>query len=341
MKKILYGIIIVCLLHSTIYGAYENRWWGAKAIGMGGSFAAVADDYTAPNWNPAGLGDLYLAGIYFMYARPFWGLDEKFDLSNYYLSVFLPYYGIGKFAVSYTHFAVTDLYFENSYMLSYAVNVSDYWKKLFFNLRTGVNLKLYHRGYNLDERTKNDSLFANGTSVTVLSSDFGILISPFVKGSKNYWSIGAVIFDINSPDVGIANLDKIPRKYTIGFAYYIILPKLLRKTVITPSVQIYSSEYKDNIFMGFNAEFYKNIISVRAGYNGSGFSSGIGVNYKIKDIVVNFDYTYSLTTSINTVGASSHLFALSIKFPKLSLKINSPVPSGKPGKSSISKIEKN
>src|SRR5213593_2554091 len=28
---------------------------GARAIGMGGSFTAVADDATAPYWNPAGM----------------------------------------------------------------------------------------------------------------------------------------------------------------------------------------------------------------------------------------------------------------------------------------------
>ncbi len=32
---------------------------GARAIGMGGAFAATADDITAMYWNPAGLARVY------------------------------------------------------------------------------------------------------------------------------------------------------------------------------------------------------------------------------------------------------------------------------------------
>ena len=48
-------------------GAFLLRGVGARAMGMGGAFTAIADDATATYWNPAGLGRLrgpQLAGMY-------------------------------------------------------------------------------------------------------------------------------------------------------------------------------------------------------------------------------------------------------------------------------------
>src|SRR5438093_9379497 len=44
---------------------------GARAVGMGGAFAAVADDATAPFWNPAGM-------VYLPYKETFLQHAEQF-----------------------------------------------------------------------------------------------------------------------------------------------------------------------------------------------------------------------------------------------------------------------
>ncbi|MBW1856357.1 MAG: hypothetical protein JRJ00_17135, partial [Deltaproteobacteria bacterium] len=41
---------------------------GARAVGMGGAFIAVADDATAASWNPAGLTQLKKPEISFAYS---------------------------------------------------------------------------------------------------------------------------------------------------------------------------------------------------------------------------------------------------------------------------------
>ena len=42
--------------HATKYaGEFLKIPVGARAIGMGGAFSAIADDATAPYWNPAGM----------------------------------------------------------------------------------------------------------------------------------------------------------------------------------------------------------------------------------------------------------------------------------------------
>ncbi|NOT34709.1 MAG: hypothetical protein HOP12_11140 [Candidatus Eisenbacteria bacterium] len=52
-----FGLLLIALpAHATKYaGEFLKAPIGARAIGMGGAFVAVADDATAPYWNPAGM----------------------------------------------------------------------------------------------------------------------------------------------------------------------------------------------------------------------------------------------------------------------------------------------
>jgi hypothetical protein len=64
MKKLLIGIITVLLivfLAATTWGASIGQ--GARAIGMGGAYTAVADDGYAPYWNPAGIIQIKYFGL--------------------------------------------------------------------------------------------------------------------------------------------------------------------------------------------------------------------------------------------------------------------------------------
>ena len=72
--------------HATKYaGEFLKVQPGARAIGMGGAFVAVADDATAPYWNPAGM-------VYLPYREVLPQHSEKFgDLINHdYLGAVFP-----------------------------------------------------------------------------------------------------------------------------------------------------------------------------------------------------------------------------------------------------------
>ncbi len=66
MKAVKIGIITLMMsLPGLVIGQTEVYFLGhqfgvgAKALGMGGAFTAVADDYTASYWNPAGLAQIH------------------------------------------------------------------------------------------------------------------------------------------------------------------------------------------------------------------------------------------------------------------------------------------
>ena len=97
-KIILLTTVFVCLAGllaaqgSVNRGAFNIMGAGARAMGMGGAFTAIADDATAASWNPAGLAQLTkpeASLVYDTYTGDVSYQDEgtfDFDsgLSNYY-----------------------------------------------------------------------------------------------------------------------------------------------------------------------------------------------------------------------------------------------------------------
>ena len=84
-------------------GEFLNLGVGARPLGMGGSFVAIADDATATYWNPAGLGGLDRTEIAFMHSSLF-GLDS-YDFLNY----VQPLSGVGTFGLSWIRLGIDDI----------------------------------------------------------------------------------------------------------------------------------------------------------------------------------------------------------------------------------------
>ncbi len=74
---------------------------GARALGMGGAFTAVADDATALFWNPAGLTKLEKGEVTGMHAQL--SLDRRYDFLGYGGPL---KNGKGAWGISYTRFSV-------------------------------------------------------------------------------------------------------------------------------------------------------------------------------------------------------------------------------------------
>jgi hypothetical protein len=84
-------------------GEFLSLGAGARPLGMGGSFVAIADDATATYWNPAGLGGLSRTEITFMRAGIF-GLDS-YNFLNY----VQPLGSVGTFGLSWIRLGIDDI----------------------------------------------------------------------------------------------------------------------------------------------------------------------------------------------------------------------------------------
>ena len=99
-------VLLICLPAGgaeKYAGEFLSLGAGARALGMGGSFVAIADDATATYWNPAGLGGLDRTEITFMHAGIF-GLDS-YDFINY----VQPVGGVGAFGLSWIRLGIDDI----------------------------------------------------------------------------------------------------------------------------------------------------------------------------------------------------------------------------------------
>ena len=110
--------LVLLVVASPLWAANESAGsaWaflttgiGARAMGMGGAFVAVADDATAAYWNPAGLGMLNKPELTFMVIdllnRDIYPLANSFPRTHQYLSGVLPT-RIGRFGLSGNYFSI-------------------------------------------------------------------------------------------------------------------------------------------------------------------------------------------------------------------------------------------
>src|SRR5215467_15040209 len=85
------ALALAGLLLAPARAAFEDTGWGARPVGMGGAFTAIADDSNAPLYNPAGLVQVQWNEVSAMYSRLFSGLtlysgDDTVHLDQSYVS---------------------------------------------------------------------------------------------------------------------------------------------------------------------------------------------------------------------------------------------------------------
>ena len=156
---------------------------GARAIGMGGAFVAVANDATAIFWNPAGIARLPRGEAILIHTN--WLVGTNFDFSG----IVIPAGYMGSFAVSVTSLGTDEMevrtvlkpegtgekfsYGDLSAGLSYAKNLTD-------RFSIGINAKyisqrIWHmeaKGYAFDIGTLFRTQF-NGMVIGMTISNFG------------------------------------------------------------------------------------------------------------------------------------------------------------------------
>jgi len=242
--------------------AVLNAAVGARPLGMGGAFTAVADNADSPFWNPAGLGFINDHEINSMQTK------LSTDADHYYVSYVQPFLG-GTLGISWVQLGtgnmaltssevdsnneVVDLgissYFSSVYMLAYGKELND-------RVSLGLTAK-----YLTQDMAQVGGGQAYGYSLTP-----GILIK-----FPNHWRLGLKIDElINQQKWQTGAIEESPAKLRVGLAYVKSNPGLFSLDLC----QTLRSGYSATAAVGY--EWAKDGVSLRAGYNEDGVTLGAG-----------------------------------------------------------------
>ncbi|MFC2061146.1 OmpA family protein [Elusimicrobiota bacterium] len=246
IRKILITALTVTI-PVTASAHFEDIGVGARAIGMGGAYTAIAEDAYAMYYNPACLGGVKWKDMGMNYEKLHWGLGDSSSIGGGYAGYAQEIKSIGKRKIGGTagfgwlNFSLSRFYSNNTIILGYGREIvykikneeDPGWIKKILNhfgegrMSAGLNLKILRKGYGSTEYTENavdldtgqhyggrDPVFKNGYSRTGFSIDVGFLYK------LNDWNrFALVIKDINSPNMGMMEKDKVSRRLKIGYGY--------------------------------------------------------------------------------------------------------------------------
>jgi hypothetical protein len=277
MSKLLLAVTVAFVLvcYTTVaFGAdahsapHLRMGVGARAMGFGTAFTAIADDATAAYWNPAGLVQVDHIEATFMYAANM-AVDRSLNYFGY-----AQWLGTGALGISWVNAGMQDMplydgmgnrtgtddYSDNAVMFSYAVEAG--------SLMLGGTAKI------LAQNTQ-------GTSATGFGVDLGgmFMVTDNVSAGLMIRDIGSQYGDTDVPldwRVGTA-VKALDGGLKVGFD--------IGKTQHIDDLKLYlGGEYGMEFHPGYSAFFRVGLDDVER----RGYTAGLGIAVPY----ISFDYTY-------------------------------------------------
>ncbi len=235
---------------------------GARAMGMGGAFVAVADDVTALHWNPAGLSSLEQTQVFGMRTSVY-GVDGVAE------DAALVGYGNGKYgaAVGWMRTSAEDLYSEDTLVAGYGFNGC-----FFDGLAAGVAIKRFSidaPGYDY----YNDPAF-NEDGDAAFAADLGVLYR------RNNWTVGGTFRNLGEPELQLLDTteatDPVYAEIRLGGSYLFRGVMLLAGEWRVPREAPSFYDEKATFNLGTEVWFY-DAFALRAGMNRDRITAGVGI----------------------------------------------------------------
>ena len=282
---------------------------GARSIGLGGAFTAIADDATATVWNPAGLGSAPDLSLNFSTQR----LD--LDRSHNFIALTKALGSAGSIGLAVTNAGVSGIqqydnnenyggefdYSANAYSLSYGIGIGNFSVGLTgrmladnFGLDSvenqsgfgGVDVGLMGHALHIDVGEEKVPTFHYGVVAKYLGASIGDDIVPMVVNVGLAYNLymGNVVTFAADLEQEFVNLDESATSLRLGAEYTIVTYK---STALSIRGGVRASRDTQNLFGGFGVNI-----------------GGLQVDYAIQD---------GMASEINGVG-STHFASLSYRF---------------------------
>jgi len=293
-------IVSLLIVHSALAQgqagldlAVLNAGVGARPLGMGSAFTAIADNADAPYWNPAGLGMLNKSEITTMQTR------LSSDTDHYYVSYIRPALG-GTLGISWVQVGLGNInqtsaevdfhnevqnisifsYFSNAYLIAYGKELSD-------KVSLGLTAK-----YLSSDMTNISGGQGSGYSITP-----GLLVrvTPFALPV----TIGLKVDElINSQQWGTGTIEQVPPKLRLGLAYKEPSASGGQSSLFALDLaQTIKPGYSPELSGGY--EYSQGGLSLRLGYADSGLTAGAG--FQVNHTRVDYAYVTQRALSRDNV----------------------------------------
>ncbi len=282
---------------------------GARSIGMGGAFTAIADDATATVWNPAGLGSAADLSLNFSTQQ----LD--LDRSHNFIALTKALGSAGSIGLAVTNAGVSGIqqydaneryggtfnYSANAYSLSYGIGFGNFGIGLTGRMLAdnfgaegvesqsgfgGVDIGLMGHALHIDVGEENVPTFHYGLAAKYLGAALGDDTVPMVisVGAAYNLYMGNVVTFAADIEQEMVNLDESAVSLRLGAEYTIVTYK---STALAIRGGVRASRDTQNLFGGFGVNI-----------------GGLQIDYAIQD---------GMASEINGVG-STHFASLSYRF---------------------------
>ncbi len=303
---------------------------GARAVGMGGAYVAVAEGPVTMYWNPSGIARIDRFSVVFNHSR--WLLDISYN----YIGVVFPFEEYGSLGINAVFLSMDDMQITNEYFPDGIENGFFSAGNYAFGISYGFNLTdRFSMGFNvkyIEEYIAQSSASTVAVDIgTLYITEFddlkiGMSISNY--GAKMQMSGGDLLVqkdrypqEGNNPNIN-ANLATdefdLPLIFRVGFSWDALKGTADSNLLVAVDALVPNNNYK-SVNAGLEYVF-KNMFSLRGGYNTwygggsrdeidqSGLSLGLGLKYAFDFAAVEIDYAYRDFGILNDIQMFSFQF---------------------------------
>lgn len=305
---------ILLLFSSSSFAAYYDIGVGARPLGLGGAFVAIADDTNASYYNAAGLAYVEDIQLGATHAQRFNGLITYNTIGG-----ILP---LGRAGTIGANLGIlgedSEIYREQTIRFCYA-------NTIFKQLAVGVNLKTFGVTFDAANEFVAENPYFIHTSSSAFSVDLGVIAKPFKS-----LSIGVSVENLLPADISISDsqTDSVLQNIRVGLAYSLesiagmstqgeAIIGLLKGTLGTIEITTRNGEMNTHagVEMWLNKAF-----GIRGGYGmkndgntATSFNFGGSVKIPVGESALQIDYGFQLLTGDFTENTTQR-FSVNLLF---------------------------
>ena len=308
MKKILAVLLlsIVLVTAQKVQAAFDDTYWGVRALGMGGAFTAVSNDANAPLYNVAGTAFTAQNEVTLMGSRLFAGLEGVEIGANYagFVHPIDPKYGTISFAWS--SISTPGLRREDTFNIGYARLLNDLFRldSEIVEISAGLNVKYLMQEVKFGVNEEDLDTYKGA-----VTGDIGLL-AMFSNGIGVGYSSKYIV----PADIGFMEKDEVKNINVVGLSYYSDELPYIKIPYFTIALDVIFRDNENFIRAGVESYVLDRKLAIRLGGREEAFNIGFGYEFAFaNETKLVIDYALELPMQVEE-SYGSHFFALSFKF---------------------------